>query len=51
VFQAGQAIRDQMVSSLSDEETRLLVNLLRRVSDSLADPTMVSAAASTANEN
>jgi DNA-binding MarR family transcriptional regulator len=51
VFQAGQAIRDQMVSSLSDEETRLLVNLLRRVSESLADRTMVSAAASTANEN
>jgi DNA-binding MarR family transcriptional regulator len=51
VFQAGQAIRDQMVSSLSDEETRLLVNLLRRVSESLADPTVVSAAASTANDN
>lgn len=51
VFKAGQAIRDQMVSSLSDEETRLLVNFLRRVSDSLADPTLVSAAASTANGN
>lgn len=51
VFKAGQTIRDQMVSCLSTEETKLLVNLLRRVSESLADPTMVSAAASTANEN
>jgi DNA-binding MarR family transcriptional regulator len=50
-FQAGQPIRDQMVSSLSAEETRSLVTLLRRVSESLADPTMVSAAASTANGN
>ncbi len=48
VFKAGQAIRDQMVSSLSAEETRSLVNLLRRVSKSLADAT---AAASTANGN
>src|ERR1044071_2425618 len=40
-FEAGQAIRDQMVSSLSAAETRSLVKLLRRVSKSLADPTMV----------
>jgi DNA-binding MarR family transcriptional regulator len=51
VFKAGQAIRDQMVSSLSAEESRLLVTLLRRVSNSLADATMVTAAASTANGN
>ena len=46
-FEAGQAIRDQMVSSLSAAETRSLVRLLRRVSKSLADPTMVVAAEST----
>jgi DNA-binding MarR family transcriptional regulator len=51
VFKAGQAIRDQMVSSLTAEETRSLVKLLRRVSESLTDATMVSAAASTANGN
>ena len=50
-FEAGQAIRDQMVSSLSAAETRSLVKLLRRVSKSLADPTMVVAAESTANGN
>jgi DNA-binding MarR family transcriptional regulator len=47
-FKAGQAIRDQMMSSLSAAETRALVRLLRRVSKSLADPTMVVAAESTA---
>jgi DNA-binding MarR family transcriptional regulator len=51
VWKAGQTIRDQMVSSLSAEETRFLVRLLRRVSRSLADATMVTAAASTANGN
>jgi DNA-binding MarR family transcriptional regulator len=51
VFKAGQAIRDQMVSSLTTEETKSLVKLLRRVSESLADATMLSAAASTANGN
>ena len=51
VFKAGQAIRDQMVSSLTAEETRSLVKLLRRVSESLTDATMVRAAASTANGN
>ena len=51
VFKAGQSIRDQMVSSLTTEETKSLVKLLRRVSESLADATMASAAASTANGN
>ena len=51
VLKAGQAIRDQMARSLSAAETRLLVKLLRRVSESLTDATMVSAAASTANGN
>lgn len=50
VFEAGQAIRDQMVCSLTAEETKLLVALLRRVADSLTDASMASAA-STANEN
>jgi len=51
VFKAGQAIRDQMVSSLSAAETRSLVKLLRRVSKSLAEATTVVAAASSANGN
>ena len=51
VWKAGQATRDQMVSSLSAAERRSLVRLLRRVSKSLADPTMVVAAESTANGN
>jgi DNA-binding MarR family transcriptional regulator len=51
VFKAGQTIRDQMVSSLSAAATRSLVRLLRRLSKSLADPTMVVAAESTADEN
>src|SRR5690349_15482837 len=57
VFKAGQAIRDQMVSSLTAAEARSLVKLLRRVSESLTDTTMASAApmtsaaASTANRN
>ena len=37
VFKAGQAIRNQMISSLSAAEARSLVKLLRRVSKSLAD--------------
>jgi len=48
VFKAGQAIRDQMMSSLSAKEVRSLVKLLRRVSKSLADAT---AFASSANGN
>lgn len=51
VFKAGEAIRDQMVSSLSFAETRSLVRLLRRVSKSLADPTTVVAAEFTPNGN
>lgn len=51
VFKAGQTIRSQMVSSLTTAETKSLVKLLRRVSESLADATMVGAAASTANGN
>lgn len=51
VFKAGQSIRDQMVGSLTDEETRLLVKLLRRVSESLTDSKLVAAAGATANDN
>lgn len=36
-WNAGQAIRDQMVSSLSSEETRTLVMLLKRVANSLIE--------------
>ncbi|HJT35213.1 MAG TPA: MarR family transcriptional regulator [Pirellulales bacterium] len=43
VFKAGQAIRDEMVSSLTAEETRSLVKLLRRVTQSLTDATIVGA--------
>ena len=50
-FEAGQTIRDQMVSSLSAAETRSLVKLLRRVSKSLVDPTMVVVTESTTNGN
>jgi DNA-binding MarR family transcriptional regulator len=51
VFKAGQGIRDQMASSLSASEAKLLVQLLRRVSKSLADVAPVVAAKSTANKN
>ena len=49
VWKAGQAIRDQMASSLSAEEMESLVGLLRRVSESFADASIVMAAASTQN--
>ena len=49
VFKAGQAIRDQMVSSLNAAEAKLLVILLQRVSQSLADATADVAAASSTN--
>lgn len=49
VWKAGQKIRDQMVSSLSAEETRSLVTLLQRVSQSLGDATIVVAGASSSN--
>jgi DNA-binding MarR family transcriptional regulator len=51
VWKAGQAIRDQMVSSLSAAETKSLVELLRRVSESFADASMVMVAASIQNAN
>ncbi|WP_254509130.1 MarR family winged helix-turn-helix transcriptional regulator [Anatilimnocola floriformis] len=51
LWKAGQAIRDQMVDSLSAAETKLLVKLLERVSKSLADITMQSTAVSIGNEN
>lgn len=51
VWKAGQAIRDQMVSSLSAEEVESLVQLLRRVSESFADASMVLVATSTQNGN
>jgi DNA-binding MarR family transcriptional regulator len=51
VFKAGEAIRDRMVSSLSQAETRSLLRLLQRVSESLADPTTVVAVEFTANGN
>lgn len=50
LWKAGQAIRNKMVSSLSAEESKLLVKLLRRVTQSLADATNVVAAASSADE-
>ena len=51
VWKAGQAIRDQMVSSLSVEEAKLLVKFLRRVSESLAGAMTVMAGASIENDN
>lgn len=51
VFEAGQAIRDQMVSCLSAAEIKSLVKLLRRISKSLATPTMVVVPESTKNGN
>lgn len=36
-FDAGQAVRDQLVTSLSASEIRTLVALLERVADSLSD--------------
>jgi DNA-binding MarR family transcriptional regulator len=49
VWEAGQSIRDQMVSSLSAREAGTLVTLLRRVAESLADFSPVMVAASTEN--
>jgi DNA-binding MarR family transcriptional regulator len=51
VWKAGQPIRNQMVSSLSAEETKSLVSLLRRVSQTFADAATVTAAASSADGN
>jgi DNA-binding MarR family transcriptional regulator len=50
-FKAGEAIRNRMVSSLNLTETKSLLKLLQRVSESLADPTAVVAAEFTANGN
>jgi DNA-binding MarR family transcriptional regulator len=50
-FNAGEAIRDRMVSSLSEAEARSLVKLLRRVSQSLTNAAVVAAAESTAIKN
>lgn len=50
-WEAGQSIRDQMVSSLSATEAKKLVFLLRRVTQSLADTLSVVATASTPNDN
>lgn len=41
-WKAGQNIRDQMVSSLSNAETKLLMTLLQRVSASLGHPLAVT---------
>jgi DNA-binding MarR family transcriptional regulator len=51
VFKAGQRIRDQMVRALSPAETRSLVKLLRRVSESLAEFTIVVTGESTTKES
>ncbi len=49
VWKAGQSIRDQMVCSLSTPEVTTLVTLLRRVAESLAEISPVTAVASTEN--
>ena len=46
-FEAGQEVRDQMAESLSASETRTLLTLLRRMSESLGDPAREVAAAAT----
>jgi DNA-binding MarR family transcriptional regulator len=43
-WKAGQPIRDRMVSSLSEQETRTLVKLLEQLSQSLADTAAAMAA-------
>ncbi len=48
-WEAGQPIRDQMVNSLSAREARMLVTLLRRVAESLAEISPALAAASSEN--
>ena len=37
VWEAGQAVRDQMVNSLNASETRTLFSLLQRVAESLGE--------------
>ncbi len=48
-FSAGQKVRNQMVKPLSASETRALLTLLQRVSESLNEPTMEMA--TIGNEN
>lgn len=50
-WEAGQSVRDQMVSALSVAETKLLVKLLGCLSKSLAEGAALSSAASAANGN
>jgi len=51
VWKAGQSIREQMVSSLTAQEARSLVKLLRQVAQSQADNSPVMATASTETGN
>jgi DNA-binding MarR family transcriptional regulator len=51
VSRAGQAIRNQMVGALSQAETRSLVRLLRRVSASLTESTIIEAGEPTTKES
>jgi hypothetical protein len=37
VWEAGQAVREQMVNSLNASETRTLLSLLQRVAESLGE--------------
>jgi len=50
-WKAGQKIRDQMVSSLSDAEMKLLVTLLHRVSESLGQAALVATNSSSSPSN
>ena len=45
-FDAGQELRDQMTESLSAGETRTLLSLLQRMTESLRDPVPETAAVS-----
>lgn len=51
VWEAGQAIRDQMVSTLNTQEKKTLVTLLQKVTGALAADSMVVSAASNRNRN
>jgi DNA-binding MarR family transcriptional regulator len=46
-FEAGQEVRDQLAESLSASETRTLLSLLQRMTESLGDPAREVAAAAT----
>ncbi len=45
-FDAGQEVRDQMAESLTTSETRTLLSLLQRMTESLRDPVPETAAVS-----